>query len=120
LTFCAFSYNQWLLLAQNWPKIMQLLLAADVDANGRVRLTDVSSVLQRVPALSPLTPSSSSAAAALLDMDGIGSIHPDSLSFIFALPVLKSWLTPLCSEALEMFRRAEVKKGVRLVSAAFL
>ena len=111
------SYNRWLLLAHNWPEIARLLLAADVDANGRVRLADVAAALQRLPELSSLTPSSASATAALLDPEATGSIHPDSLSWTFALPVVKRWLTPRCSEALVMFKRAEADRGIRCVTA---
>ncbi len=106
-----FSYNRWILLAHNWPEIARLLLAADVDSSGRVRLADVSAALQRLPDLSALTPASASTTAALLDIEGIGSIHPDSVSWTFALPVVKRWLTPRCSEALEMFKKAEEDQG---------
>jgi hypothetical protein len=76
-----------------------------------VRLADVSAALQRIPELSALTPASASATAALLDIEGIGSIHPDSVSWTFALPVVKRWLTPRCSEALEIFKKAEMNQG---------
>jgi hypothetical protein len=108
-----FSYNRWLLLAHNWPEIARLLLSADVDSNGRVRLADVAAALQRMSELSELTPASASATAALLDVENTGSIHPDSVSWTFALPVVKRWLTPLCSEALEIFHRAEADRGCR-------
>jgi hypothetical protein len=80
-----------------------------------VRLADVSAALQRLPELSALTPASASTAAALLDMEGIGSIHPDSVSWTFALPVVKRWLTSRCSEALEIFKRVEMDRGAWLV-----
>ncbi len=106
-------YNQWLLLAHNWPKIARLLLSADVDSNGRVRLADVSAALQRMPEMSNVTPASASTIVALLDVERTGSIHPDSVSWTFALPVVRRWLTPRCCEALEVFHRTEAERGGR-------
>ena len=102
-------------MATNWPEVARLLLAADVDSSGRVRLADVSAALQRLPELSALTPASASTAAALLDIEGIGSIHPDSVSWTFALPIVKRWLTSRCSDALEIFKRVEMDRGAWLV-----
>jgi hypothetical protein len=113
MTFSSSSYNRWLLLAQNWPEVSRLLLAADVDSSGRVRLADVAAALQRLPELSSLTPATASTTAALLDVEGTGSIHPDSVSWTFALPVVKRWLAPRCSEALNVFKRAEADKSAR-------
>ena len=115
MTFSPSRYNRWLLLAQNWHEISRLLLAADVDSSGRVRLADVAAALQRLPELSALTPASASTTAALLDVEGTGSIHPDSVSWTFALPVVKRWLTPRCSEALNVFKRTEADRGARSV-----
>jgi hypothetical protein len=102
-------------LATNWPEVARLLLAADVDSSGRVRLADVSAALQRLPELSALTPASASTIAALLDVEGSGSIRPDSVSWTFAFPIVKRWLTPRCSDALEIFKRVEMDRGAWLV-----
>lgn len=108
-----FRYNRWLLLANKWPEISRLLLSADVDCNGRVRLADVSAALQRLPELSHMTPASASTTAALLDVEHSGSIHPDSVSWTFALPVVRRWLASRCSEASEIFHKVEADKGGR-------
>ncbi len=115
VTYVFYRYHRWLLLAHNWPEIARLLLSADVDSNGRVRLADVSAALQRMPELSYLTPASASTTAALLDIDHTGSIHPDSVTWTFALPIVRRWLAPRCSEALEIFHQVEADKGNRSV-----